>query len=479
MNSFVSSVISLVGQRNVGKSTLFNRLTQTNIALISKDGLGLTRDRQYGCIKYKKYKSVIIDTGGLNELFNTKIQNHINHQTILAIKESCIVLFIVDGQSAVSSIDHNIAKYLRKLEKKIFVIVNKIDTIVRINITNYMLYDYYILGIKNVIPISAMHGYGIHNLLNQLFLKNLKNFDNYEKSNILKNNINQNLYRKVKHDTLVYKMPQVIKLAIIGRPNSGKSTFINCVSKKNRMITSEIPGTTRDNVHVPILYNNQKYILIDTAGVRRKKNIHNSTTEYMSVLKTLQVLKNSHITLFIIDVNEGIVDQDLSLIRLILNKSTALIIVINKWDNVMISKVRHNIYWSLLKKTSFFNHAKIHFISSLYGNGINVLFKSIRETYQSSIQTISTAQLNRIMYMAIVKNPPPFLLGNQISSKPKYAHIGGYNPITIIIHGAQVSKLSEVYRRYLRQYFYQSLHMQGVSIRLIFKDTVNPFKNTL
>lgn len=474
MNKPISPIIALVGQKNVGKSALFNRLTHTNLALISNNGLGLTRDRQYGCVQYKQYRQfIIIDTGGFDRFSNTNIQNYINHQTILAIKESCLVLFIINGREPVSTIEYDIVNYLRKLDKNIFIVVNKIDTT---SCNSNTLYDCYSLGIKNIFNISAIHGYGISNLLKQISITISRQFYLYNKNKACVVNIDQDSYCLKNFNNTLYKTDQFIKLAVVGRPNSGKSTFINYVVKKNRLITSLEPGTTRDSIYVPTIYNNQKYILIDTAGIRRKKQILDITAEHISVTKTLQVLKDAHVILFIIDIHAGIVDQDLSLLRLIVNQSQALIVVINKCDNTNLLVIRKNITQLLVTKANFLNNAKIHFISSLYGNGIKNLFTSIKEIYQSSIQTISTAQLTRILHQAVVQCPPPFLLRTRTYPKLKYVHIGGYNPIIIIIHGTQVSKLSNTYKRYLKQYFCRSLNMKGIIIQIRFKDSVNLFK---
>lgn len=474
MNKSVIPVIAIVGQENVGKSTLFNRLTRTDSALVSNNSqIGLTRDRRYGYIVYRKYKSVIIDTGSFNRLSITKIQSAINYQTMLAIKDSHVVLFVVNGCLSVSSVDYDIADYLRKLGKNIFLVINKVDDYILYN--RLFSYDYYSLGIKETVFISAVHGHGINDLLKQIFFKISRQFYNCKNYilNIDKNHWYFNQLGKIPlyHDN---DINQFIKLAVIGRPNVGKSTFINYILKTNRMITSEIPGTTRDSIYIPTTYDNQKYILIDTAGIRKKKQIQD-IIEHEAVVKTLQVLKKSHITLFLIDMTEGVVDQDWSLLRLILRQSQSLIIVVNKCDKRDCLVTRNNIIDVLIEKSKFLNNAKTHFISSVYGYGIKELFQSIKETYKSSMQTISTAQLVRIMNQAIIKYPPPFLMGKKTIPKLKYVHIGGYNPIIIIIHGNQVSQLSVEYQKYLKNFFYRSLNIRGMTIRFYFKDTINPF----
>lgn len=469
-------IITLVGQRNVGKSTLFNRLTCTNAAVLSNNSLGCTRDRQYGYIKNNKYRSIIIDTGSFDILSKTKIQNAINNQIILAVKEAHIIFFVVDGIYRVSTVDYSIIGFLRKFKTEIFLLVNKIDNIYIYN-EKYMVYDYYALGVKNVFAISAIHGYGVDHLLKQVFLKISKISNKscaYDTFDILDINQKNKSYERC-NKLSACDGSGVIKLAIIGRPNSGKSTFINFLLKKNRMITSSIPGTTRDSVCIPAVYNNQNYILIDTAGVRKKKNIDN-IIERSSVEKTLQILKNTCVTLFMIDAVEGIVDQDLILLRLIKNNSKSLIVAINKWDTSTVMGMRKDVVESIFRsKVRFLDFVKVHFISSLYGNGIKFLFRSVVEVHNLSNKIFTTSQLNRIMYESIAKNPPPLISGTRVIPKPKYVHIGSYNPIIIVIHGTQVTQLSNEYKRYLKKCFYKDLCITGICMRIIFKDTVNPF----
>lgn len=473
MNKTMFPVIALVGQKNVGKSTLFNRLTKTNAALISKHDLGCTRDRQYGYIQHDRYKFVLIDTGGFDASSDIKIQNYINNQIILAIEEANIIFFIVNGQCTESSIDYSIAAYLRKLAKDVFILVNKVDDISTYN-EKYIIYDYYALGIKNVFVISAVHGHGIDNLLNQAFFKMQKKFCSCGTDNIT-SLVNNNCNQKEIKNLLLYNDFDSIKLAVVGRPNSGKSTFINFILKSNRMITSNVSGTTRDSICIPTVYNEQKYILIDTAGVRRRRKI-NDTIERISVSKTLQALKYANITLFMIDAHEGLVDQDLSLLRLISEHSRSLVVVINKWDQSVVTTINKNVIKSFLRKRiNFLISFKVHFISSLYGIGIKSLFKSLTEIYNFSLQSFSTSTLTKIMNKAIAKYPPPLIYGTRIAPRPKYVHIGGYNPIIIVIHGTKVSQLSYEYQRYLKKFFYRELNIDSVLIRIRFKDSNNPF----
>ncbi|WP_331828620.1 ribosome biogenesis GTPase Der [Candidatus Blochmannia sp. SNP] len=470
-------IITLIGQKNVGKSTLFNKLTHTHDALISNDP-GLTRDRQYGYFQCKQFKSILIDTGGIDRLhYNIKkenIQNYITHQTILSIQEADIILFLMDKQSIGTSINYDIFNFLKKLKKPIFIVINKIDDI-PYHIHNIR-WDCYSFSTKNTIFISAIHGNGINNLLKNISLLISKNILNH-KNNIPKTNLNTTIHKNYINSLSYNKKnnPDTITLAVVGRPNSGKSTFINYILGKDRMITCNIPGTTRNSIHIPIIYNKQKYTLIDTAGVRKRKKI-NDIAEKISISKTLQIIKTAHILLFMGDVDLGISDQDLYLLRFIVNNGKALIIIFNKWDKIspdLHQKTKKNLY----EKINFVNFTKIHFISALYGDGIKTLFQSIKETHlhSQSTKTISTMRLINILHEAISKSPPPLLHGRRI--KPKYVHVGKHNPLTLIIHGNHVSKLPNSYKQYLKKYFYRILNITGVLLTIQFKDTINPFIN--
>lgn len=470
-------VIALIGQKNVGKSTLFNRLTRTNDALIANYS-GLTRDRQYGYICCKLFKSIIIDTGGIDELYfsnSIKVKNGVYYQTELAIKESDIILFVVDGRDSETSVDHSIISFLRKLNKSIFVIINKIDDIK--NNKYSMFWECYNFGIENII-ISAMHGYGISNLLKKLsFYISRKIVDNNTNCMLI---MNQDIFSKKCRLKKFFPISSSIKnnfiiLAVVGCPNVGKSTFVNKILGKERIITCDIPGTTRDSIYTYTIYNEQCYILIDTAGVRRKKKIYNNIVEKISISKTFQVVKDAHIILFMVDANIGISDQDLFTLKCVMNIGMSLIIIVNKWDEIPV-RMHYAVKEILYKKISFIEFFKIHFISALHEHGIKNVFESIQIIFNKliNVRSINTSKLTRIMRVAIAKFPPPLLRGN-VKIQPKYVHIGGYNPLILIIHGSHVSKLPSNYQRYLKNFFYKNLNIEGVILHIRLKDSFNTF----
>lgn len=477
-------IITLIGQKNSGKSTLFNKLTCTNDALVAHCP-GLTRDLQYGYLCCKFFKSIIVDTGGIGECIfhhylDLQYKDNIYHQIILAIKEANIVLFLVDGQIKVTSVDFDIINVLRKLEKNIFIVINKIDDI---NNNHFLHHGYHDFGIENVFAISAMHGHGINNLLKKLsYYIEERMFNNNKKNCMLV--IDQDLISKK------YRLRRFLSvsscdipknfiiLAVVGCSNSGKSTFINKILGKDRMITCNTPGTTRDSIYTSTIYGGQNYVLIDTAGIRKKKKLNNNIAEQISVNETFQVIKDdAHIILFMIDANIGVSDKNLSALKHVMGIGMSLIIVINKWDSisvVMRSVIKNIIY----KKINFIEFVRIHFISALYGNGIKNLFESIRVMYTDLMNTrvISTSRFTRIMRIAIAKYPPPLLHSN-IRIQPKYVHVGGYSPLVLIIHGSHVSKLSNDYQKYLKNFFYKKLNIKGVILHIQLKDSKNPFSN--
>jgi GTP-binding protein len=433
-------VIALVGRPNVGKSTLFNRLTKTQDALVA-DFPGLTRDRQYGQAQFNDRPYIVVDTGGIG-VDDIVVDNLMSKQSEIALNESDAVLFIVDGRSGLTGIDVNIANNLRKLNKRIHLVVNKTEGLD----DDIACADFQSLGIIDVHSISAAHGQGISSLLEEI----LAHFV-VEPEQITTNN--------------------EIKIAFAGRPNVGKSTLINRILGEERVVVYDMPGTTRDSISIPFERDDQHYVLIDTAGVRRRSRV-DEKIEKFSVIKTLQAIKESNVCLQLLDANEGITDQDMNLLGFIIESGKALVIAINKWDGLD-GEHKERVKDELSRRLHFANFAKIRFISALHGSGVGGLFKDINEAYTSATQSFSTPMLTRLLQDISTKHTPPCVNGRRI--KLRYAHIGGHNPPIIVIHGNQLDALPESYKRYLNNEFIKQLKLVGTPLKIEFRGGDNPY----
>ncbi|AEO08931.1 GTP-binding protein EngA [Buchnera aphidicola str. Ak (Acyrthosiphon kondoi)] len=442
-------IIVLIGRTNVGKSTLFNILTKTRDALVINYP-GITRDRQYGYCKLQlNQKVMLIDTAGLDMKLN-EIQKKAHEQTLIAIKESHLILFVVDAHDGLMAQEYEIAQNIRTHHKKTILIINKIDGVNHASKIN----EFYSLGFEKIQKISASHNQGIDTLIKKHLIP-------WTNMTFKKEIINQNIKSK--------KSP--IKVAFIGRPNVGKSTLINGILKEERMITCNIPGTTLDSISTSMKYNCKDYTLVDTAGASKKKK-ENNKIEKFSIIKTLQTIEKSNVILLILDASLQICHQDLSLADFIINSGKGIVVVMNKCD-LLNSLEFKEVKESIKKQLKFLYFSRIHFISALYKKGIFQLFKSIHESYSESKRKISTSMLTRTMHIAIKKHQPPIIKGRRI--KLKYAHLGSLNPPKIIIHGNQVKYLSLPYKRYLINFFYNALKIKGTPIQIQFKDNVNPY----
>jgi len=425
-------VIAIVGRSNVGKSTLFNRLTQSRNALVA-DLAGVTRDRQYGNGIFDERAYIVVDTGGFTES-DTEINQLAMQQTQEAIDEADIVLFMVDAQTGITANDEILAKQLRQYNKKIYLVINKMDGV---NIETISA-DFYSLGFHTFYFISANRNRGINKLLEEI----LKPFPQTK-------NISENENKKA------------IQLAIVGRPNVGKSTLMNCFLGEDRMIVCDEPGTTRDSIYVPFHHHDTDYILIDTAGVRRHSRI-TETIEKFSVIKTLQTIDSANVIIFIFNGQEGITDQDLRLLKLIIDAGKALVIAINKWD--INEHERKTIKAEIERRLTFVNFAKVHFISALQNMGVNALFNSVNQAYRSATKPLSTSELTDVLTDIVTAHAPPIVSGKQI--KLNYAHISAYNPPTLVIHGRHTDKVPEDYQRYLVNTFRKKLKLVGTPIHI-------------
>lgn len=435
-------VIALVGRPNVGKSTLFNRLTGTQDALVA-DFPGLTRDRQYGDAVFANKPFIIVDTGGIG-VDDLAVDELMSKQSTLALDEADVIFFLVDGRTGLTAVDQEIANKLRKLSKPLFLVVNKVDGIDH----SIACSDFQTLGFSQIYGISASHGRGLTPLMQEATANFLTNDVSHEPND------------------------NTIKIAFIGRPNVGKSTLINRILGEERVVVYDMPGTTRDSIAIPFTRDEQDYTLIDTAGVRRRARI-DEKIEKFSVIKTLQSIKESNVCLMLLDAQEGVTEQDMHLLGFIIETGKALVIAVNKWDGLTEDHKEH-VRQALARRLQFVQFAKTRFISALHGSGVGLLFKDIMQAYQSAMQKMSTPKLTRLLQDLVTQHSPPLVQGRRI--KLRYAHAGGHNPPIIVIHGNQLEALPDSYKRYLSKAFTEHLQLIGTPLKLEFKSSTNPFK---
>lgn len=450
-------VIALVGRPNVGKSTLFNRLTKTRDAIVG-DIPGLTRDRQYGTAKWQRREYILIDTGGITG-DEEGIDAKMAQQSLLAIEEADIVFFLVDARDGLCPADEHIAEHLRKRNKRSLVVVNKVDSLDE----HVVMAEFSALGLGEMQGIAASQGRGINTLMGWALA-------DYEPEP--EESAGQEF---VEGEDLV-RVPgpsekDGIKIAIIGRPNVGKSTLVNRMLGEERVVVFDQPGTTRDSIYIPFERDEEKYTLIDTAGVRRRGKIH-ETVEKFSVVKTLQAINDANVVLFVIDAREGVVEHDLSLLGFALEAGRALVIAVNKWDGMQPGE-REYVKTELERRLYFVNFADIHFISALHGTGVGHLYRSVQNAFASAVTRWPTSRLTQILEDAVTEHQPPMVNGRRI--KLRYAHLGGANPPLIVIHGNQVEAVPKGYVRYLENTYRRVLKLVGTPIRIEFKGGENPF----
>jgi GTPase len=436
-------VVAIVGRPNVGKSTLFNRLTKTRDALVA-DMPGVTRDRLYGDAQVDDREYIVVDTGGLSGT-DEGIDSLMAKQVFIAIEESDIVLFLLDGRSGLTGFDQTIAQQLRLTGKKVHVLINKTEGMN----TDVVESEFYSLGLGTPYAVSASHGEGINELISELILA-----------------LPEDQYPQIPEQA-----KDAIKLAIVGRPNVGKSTLINRMMGEERVVSYDLPGTTRDSIFIPFERDGKDYIFIDTAGVRRRSKVSQSLEKF-SIIKALQAIEASNVVIMVMDAKDGLTDQDLTLLSFVLKSGRALVIAVNKWDG-MEEDAKKIVKEQLDRRLPFLDFAKIHFISALHGSGVGLLYTSINKAYQSAMQNISTPDLTRMLEDAVQIHQPPMVHGRRI--KLRYAHQGGQNPPVIIIHGRQVDKVPDIYTRYLIKYFRKWLKLEGTPLRVQFKIGANPY----
>ena len=449
MTAVMKPVITLVGRPNVGKSTLFNRLTRSRNALVA-DLPGLTRDRIYGDGKLGDRPYIVVDTGGLggDEL---NITGQMAAQARLAMREADAILLLVDGRNGLSAGDEQIAAYLRQLGKRVFVAVNKSEGAN----PHLIAADFQGLSLGQPYAISAAHGDGIAALMESVLADLPRVSDGGEEAE-----------------------DGSIRVAVVGRPNVGKSTLINRMLGEERVVVFDEAGTTRDSIYIPYERDGQRYTLIDTAGVRRKARVDDAIEKF-SIVKTLQAIDAAHVVIMVMDASEGVHAQDVSLAGMVVERGRAMVIAINKWDGLP-HEQRLRVKTEMDRRLPFLDFAKFHFISALHGTGVGDLFGTIVNAYKAAMRKFPTPQLTRTLEDAVSAYPPPLARGRRI--KLRYAHQGGSNPPLIIVHGNQTEAVPTAYQRYLVNTFRKVLRLQGTPLRLEFKTGTNPYagrKNVL
>jgi GTP-binding protein len=460
-------VIALVGRPNVGKSTLFNVLTKSRDALVA-DYPGLTRDRKYGRFQFQSSNFIVIDTGGLSGE-SEELDSHMEKQTRLAVDESDIILFMVDARDGLTPADEVIAESLRRTGKHVKLIVNKTDGLDVRTVSS----EFFSLGLGEPVSIAASQNRGIQSMLSTA----LKTFNLSEDfvSEIETKGAEGEAENSTLNDTAENIRDDRIKVAIIGRPNVGKSTLVNRFLGEERVVVFDMPGTTRDSIFIPFERDGKKYTFIDTAGVRRKRAVH-EVIEKFSVIKSMQAIERANVVIMMIDARTEIADQDLHLIGYVLEAGRALVLAINKWDG-MDDYQKELIHKGLDKQLPFVRFAETFFISALHGSSVGKLYSAIDRAYESATKNYSTSDLTRLLEKAVQSHQPPLVNGRRI--KLRYAHQGGMNPPRIIIHGNQVTRVPAVYKRYLTNFFRNELKSVGTPIKIEFKGgDSNPFKSS-
>ncbi len=466
--------IALVGRPNVGKSTLFNKLTRTQDALVA-DLPGLTRDRQYGDGKVGGWPYLLVDTGGLSGAPDS-LDAAMADQTLSAVIEADLVVFMVDGRAGLVSVDEEIAIILRRQAKHVVLCVNKIDGIGE----DRAELEFHQLGFDSMVSTAASHNRGVHQLIDTLAdYFNIPEEERIESSrkrrSRKKKTVTDEFGEPVDAPPFVPESEQGdIRITFVGRPNVGKSTLINRLLGEDRVIAYDQPGTTRDSVSVPFERAGKQYMLVDTAGVRRRGKV-SEKVEIFSIIKTLQSIDKSNVCVMLLDGADGITEQDLSLLGYIIDKGRALVVAVNKWDSLD-SEQREAVREDLERRVEFLKFTRIHFISALQGSGVDDVFKSINKAYNSAFVDLATPRLTRMLEVVTTQHQPPMVNGRRI--KLRYAHQGGQNPPIIVIHGKQALKVPQSYQRYLMNHFTKALRLFGTPLRIEFRQDDNPYQET-
>jgi GTP-binding protein len=431
----------IVGRPNVGKSTLFNRLTKSRDAIVA-DFPGLTRDRHYGHGKVGDKPFLVVDTGGFEPVVKEGIVHEMAKQTLQAIDEADVILFLVDGREGLTAQDRAIAEQLRKTGIPVLLVVNKTEGMMR----HVVSAEFHELGLGEPLPISSAHGDNVRDLVEIA----LDGFPSEESD---------------------FSINEGPRIAIVGRPNAGKSTLVNALLGEERVIAFDQPGTTRDSIHVEFERRGKTYTLIDTAGLRRKGKVFEAVEKF-SVVKTLQAVEDSNVVVLVLDAQAEISDQDAHIAGFVLEAGRSLVVAVNKWDNLD-AYSRDAVKRDISRKLNFTGFASVHYISALNRTGLDALMKSVDEAYAAAMAKLSTPKLTRLLIAAVEKQPPPKT--GMFRPKLRYAHQGGMNPPLIIIHGTSLDHVPESYRRYLEKTFRDAFDLKGSPLKVEFKQGKNPF----
>lgn len=439
--------IVLVGRPNVGKSTLFNRLTKSRDALVA-DFPGLTRDRHYGRGLGATQPYLVVDTGGFEPNTDSGILKEMARQTLQAIDEADVVIFLVDGRQGATPQDMEIANRLRKCSAPVLLAVNKTEGMQKAVVSA----DFHELGLGYPLSISSAHGEGVRDIIEEALA-------HFKGEVIEEAPVND------------YTGDRIPKVAIVGRPNVGKSTLVNALLGEERVIAFDEPGTTRDSIHIDLEKNGKHYTLIDTAGVRKRGRVFEAIEKF-SVIKTIQAIEEANVVILVVDAQEGITEQDAHVAAYILDAGRALVVAINKWDGLKEDE-RDWIKREIDRKLQFLDFAEFHYISALRRKGLPELFKSVDVAYKAAFAKLATPQLTRVLLDALQQHQPPISKG--IRPKLRYAHQGGSNPPIVVIHGSHVDGVKDAYTRFLEKTFRRTFQLSGTPLRVQYKQGHNPF----
>lgn len=450
-------VVALVGRPNVGKSTLFNTLTRTRSSIVS-DMPGLTRDRNYGTAMLGEIECRLIDTGGLLREEEEEIDFRVDNQARQAVEEADIVVFVLDGKDGLTSIDEKIAQELRCTKKPVLVAVNKTD----FADPDIILADFYQLGFPKIIAIAAEHRRGI-NILGKTIVEMVETLP--QEQFYLKED------ETIADETLI---DQGIQLAVLGRPNAGKSTLLNRLIGEERLVASPVAGTTRDAIAIPYTdIDGTLFTLIDTAGIRRKARV-NDKVEKFSIVKALEAVERANVVILVLDAHEGVSEQDAHLLGEITRRGRGLIIAVNKWDHLS-NDEREDIKLQFERKLHFVDYAEVFYISALHGSNIRRLLPAVKRVYECAMAEVSTNKWTEALQLAYRRHQPPLVNGHAI--KLQYAHQGGKNPPHVIIHGSRTTNVPDSYTIYLSKFFRRYFELHGTPIRISYRDKFNPYDN--